>query len=261
MFNVVKIQLEPATHPQEDSLLADENKGIFLVADGVTRTAGGAGYPRPSPAKIAADRLLATVHRELAKTAYTEDNFRAACRVGNEEVRRVNQELGLWENCDWLEKDLAGAVFAGLLVRNTDFVWGFLTDCGVARLSPQGEILWITPDRLKPVRRYFPPPPKTKERQITIRRDFRNQPAAGLERTYGVFTGEDNAMPYLEIGTQSYNPSDVLLVYSDGVRHLIDQPDFRALLLHSNAAALEKYIRQPAHCPHPDDKTIIVIRT
>ncbi len=261
MFNVVKIQLGPATHPQEDSLLADENRSIFLVADGVTRTAGPSGYPNPSPAKIAADRLLTTTHRALQKSPHTEENLRTACRLGNEEVRRLNKELGLWDNCDWLEKDLAGTVFAGLLLNNNHFIWGFLTDCGVARLSPQGEILWITPDRLAPVRQYFPPPPQTKKRQVAIRRDFRNRPDAGLDRTYGVFTGEDGAMPYLGTGTQSYNSGDILLVYSDGARHLIDQTDFRTLLLRGSVSDLTSYISQPAHCSHQDDKTVIIVRT
>lgn len=259
MRTVLLFQWGTADRPQEDSFLRDDEHGIFLVADGVTRTAPDTGYPNPSPAKLASDCLLQTTHRSLLSFPRDLESLGSACRAGNDTVRQLNHELGLWDNHDYWERDLAGAVFSGLLVGDTSFVWGFMTDCGVAHLTPEGEILWATEDRLTPVRKYFPSLPQAKERQIAIRRDFRNSPAGDLQRTYGVFTGEEGALRYLEVGRRSYTEGDVLLVFTDGITHLVKDSAFRSLLCKGSSADIEHFVSLPEHCQHPDDKTILVV--
>lgn len=160
MLTFLSFQWASTDRPQEDTLLSDEKNGISLVADGVTRTPGVAGYPNPSPAKLAADRLLYTTHDALLSLPKTPKSFHQAWRAGNEGVRQLNQKIGLWDHCDYREHDLAGAVCAGAWLHNHELLWAFLTDCGVATLSPTGAMLWETPDRLASVQQYFPNSPQ-----------------------------------------------------------------------------------------------------
>lgn len=261
MRDVASFQWSGREKPQEDALRSDEERGIFLVADGVTRTPGPSGYPNPSPAKLAADRFLEISLDVLRRGTRTAEVLREACRAGNQGVRALNEELGLSGHCDYWERDLASAVFSGLTLAEGEFVWGFLTDCGVAQLSANGEILWMTEDRLAPVRQYFPPPPQTKERQISIRRDLRNRPSSGMDRTYGAFTGEEEALSYLEVGTRSFNAGDTLLVFTDGALPLVKNGEFRSLLCAGTTADVERFALDPAHRKHDDDKTLVAVRT
>lgn len=258
---VLPFQWGAAGKPQEDVLNFDEKLGIFLVADGITRTPGSSGYPDPSPAKLAADRFLETAMDVLRRGPSTEEGMREACRAGNQSVRDLNVELGLWDHCDYWENDFAGAVFAGLLLKDTNFVWGFMTDCGIVHLSSDGKILWMTEDRLAPVRQYFPPPPQTKERQISIRRDLRNRPSSGMDRTYGAFTGEEEALSYLEVGTRSFNAGDTLLVFTDGALPLVKNGEFRLLLCAGTTADIERFALDSAHRQHDGEKTLVAVRT
>lgn len=260
MRTVLSFQWGSTDRPQEDALLADEPNGIFLVADGVTRTPNAAGYPDPSPAPLAAERLLQATHKALRSAPRTPEGLREACRAGNDAVRRLNEELGLWNRCDYWENDLAGAVFAGLVLAEKQFIWGVLADCGVAQLSPNGELLWITEDRVASVQPYFPKLPE-KERFIAVRQHFRNKPASGLDRTYGVFTGEEEALSYLDVGTRPFAAGDTLLVFTDGARHLVEDPEFRPLLRDGTAHDIDHFVAQPEHCGHNHDRTLIVIRT
>lgn len=259
--SVLSFQWSAPEKPQEDALWRDEKRGVFLVADGITRTPPTVGYPNPSPAKLAADCLVEEIQHSLLTAPRTPAGLRAACRAGNQRVAKLNQQLGLADRCDWWENDLAGAVFAGLLLDATEFVWGFLTDCGVAHLSPAGELLWITPDQLTPVHQYFPPPPQTRDKQVAIRRDYRNKPDKGLDRTYGAFTGEETAIVYLQTNSRTYEAGDVLTVFTDGAHHLVTDAPFQALLARGTSKDIERYTADPAHCTHQDDKTLIVIRT
>ncbi|TSC63486.1 MAG: Uncharacterized protein G01um1014106_487 [Parcubacteria group bacterium Gr01-1014_106] len=261
MRTVLSFQWGAPEHPQEDAFARDDEHRIFLVADGVTRTPSDTPYPNPSPAKSASDRLLEVTHRALLLLPRTSTAFREACRTGNTAVRQLNQELGFWGHTNYFENDLAGAVFSGVVLKETDFVWGFMTDCGVAHLSADGTILWMTEDRLTPVRKYFPATSNMRERYIRVRQEFRNRPENGMDRTFGAFTGEDTALPYLEVGQRSFTPGDVLLVFSDGMIHFVKSAEFRALLCAGSHDEIERFVSLPEHCDHKDDKTIIVIRT
>lgn len=260
MRTVLSFQWGAPEHPQEDALLRDDAHNIFLVADGVTRTPATAEYPNPSPAKLASERLLPATHRALLVLPRVPEGFREACQAGNAAVRELNQELGLWNHSDYWGDDLAGAVFSGLLLNNTSFVWGFMTDCGVAHLSSRGEMLWTTEDRLTPVRQYFPKMSTTKERFVRVRQDFRNKPEAGLDRTFGTFTGEEAALAYLEVGERPFSAGETLLVFTDGMIPLIKNSEFCSLLCKGTAADIEQFVSSPEHCKHPDDKTILVVR-
>lgn len=249
----------PRPLPKEDASLVDEKEGIVLVADGVSRTVEVSAYPRPSPALVAAQRLLEKTAEELRQRAETPRDMALACYLGNRAVREVNQELGFWASPDYWTKDLAGAVFAGLVLSPPHFLWGYLADCGLARIRSDGQLLWSTPDDLAPVARAFPPKTLAPRERITrIRREYRNRPGS-RHPTYGVFTGEEAALKYLRTGVEELGPDEFLAVFTDGGRPLIDDPEIRLLLAQRapTARVLEEVKRRH---PNAGEITLVVVR-
>lgn len=250
----------PRPGPPEDASLVDEGHGIALVADGVTRSVDpGQAYPDPSPAWRAGRQILETMADKLRTHAATPRDLMLACQAANLAVRKLNQELGVWDHTDYWTRDLAGAVFAGLVLAPPRFLWGYIADSGVARLSARGRITWSTPDDLVDVVPSFPfDRSDPTARIVTIRREFRNRPEAP-HPTYGVFTGEENALRYLRTGAEEVAPDDVLVVFTDGGRPLVEDPDFRALLVErAPAARLQQYVKR-RHAGG-GEKTLVVVR-
>lgn len=254
--------------PKEDAWRLTPD-GVTMVADGVTRTPVDGVYPSPSPARMAADAFLQGAHEvlmeKLMKNLLISD-LSIAVRNGNARVQSLNGELGFWDATDYAERDLAGCVAAILVPRTGYFVYAFLTDCGVARLSPNGKILWMTPDPLADVRPHFPPPgdfPTARDRTVHIRQCFRNVHGS-RKGTYGVFTGEKEAIPYVEISTQIWMPEDRLLCFSDGIRPFLEQPEFLRLLADlprtSDPAPVRAYVDERSTPDlYADEKTLVMV--
>ena len=57
--------------PNEDFAIVDRDNDIFIVADGVTRTASKTGYPTPSPASIAAATVGRAIHSALSEAIHS----------------------------------------------------------------------------------------------------------------------------------------------------------------------------------------------
>ena len=58
--------------PNEDFLLVDQEHGIYIVADGVSRYPRNENYPNPSPARQVAQLLSKIVHQELLQNRHLE---------------------------------------------------------------------------------------------------------------------------------------------------------------------------------------------
>lgn len=187
----------------EDAFFADKSRGIFVVTDGVTRRGFTGAYPDPSPARQAADAVVETIGKTLT-APLTDIKMMEAFAQANQSVRAVNQSLGLWGSHDWWGRDLAGTVAACLAVQDSAFLYGFITDCGVAQVSAAGDLIWHTPNTQEAAKKHFPLVEEVGERErfVRVRRDFRNRPEA-KHPTFGVLTGEEAALSYVEVGTRT----------------------------------------------------------
>lgn len=247
----------------EDEFFVNADRGIFVVADGVTRRGFSGPYPDPSPARAAAKATVKSFS-DANRGQFTERQMHKAFKRANESVRAVNRSLGLWDDHDWWGRDLAGAVAAGLVIQEALFVYGFIADCGVAQISAESGLLWHTPDLLAPAEKHFPSVEELgqKERFIRVRRDFRNRPEA-KHPTYGVLTGEEAALSYVQVGARPYGHGEVLAVYSDGAApFVIKDSTFQQLLGQATEAELSEYVAQHSSSEqNADEKTLIVIRT
>jgi len=118
ILNVLTFQRKCRCHACEDGFAFDRKKRIFLVSDGISPDK----RLKPSQAKIAADVFLKTALNALCRLPKSEKSFFPACRKGNQKIKELNQKLGFWDNCDYLNKDFAGAVFSGIIIRKKDFL-------------------------------------------------------------------------------------------------------------------------------------------
>ncbi len=264
----------PWKKEREDSLFLDDQKKVLVVADGVSRTKNEQReYPYPSPALMASKVASEAMGKSLlAHEEVSEDDVRQAFADGNTAVRKLNEELGLWENHDYYIRDFAGAVASCAIEKGGEIVYGYIGDCGIAHVSASGEILWHSDDDVAAARPGFPPmegepafakaTTKVKERFVKVRRDFRNNPTANY-KTFGVLTGEDTALAYVKTGQRSYSPGDVLVVYSDGISPFVfEDLEFRKLLLKGDKEEIQQYVAERSSQEKDyDEKTLILLRT
>lgn len=245
----------------EDYAAWNEEEGYFIVADGVSRDV----YQRKgySPAREAAELAV----KAMAQRFSSDDREKAipeAFQQANQAVRRLNEEEGLWGegNHNYLDHDLAGTCAAALVRGDNEFHFGYVGDCRIVHLSPDGA-LFITPDQVTEARAEFPKEGTREERAVTIRKERRNNPT-DLHRTYGVLTGEEAALDpvYLKTGRLKCKPGDVIAVCSDGVAPFIENDElFRQLLLSGDENTIRQHVTNP-DSPHQnkDEKTLILYR-
>jgi hypothetical protein len=257
-------------HLREDAHFIDAKNGVFVVADGVTRDRDEQGiYPYPSPAAGAALAAAENIGRALllmheGGTLITKQEMAAAFESGNGAVRAYSTDSGFWDNHDYLLRDLPGAVASALtMLDDATFTWGYIGDCGAARIRSNGQVRWHTPDDVTDVRQHFPKADEMSrsERNMLIRQNFRNKPGAG-HPTYGVLTGEEEALRYVKTGIRSYDPGDLELVYSDGIAPFIfNDATFRQLLVHGSELEIYQHVADRSSATqHADEKTLIVVR-
>ncbi len=240
--------------PNEDALLALRDRGRFAVADGVTRfLPEGHQYPDPSPASGVAAIFCGYAVRCM-QGVRPETEIRKAFRDANVWIRRFNDENGITkETTDYLEKDFACCVgILGVLAGNR-LHYGYIGDCGLMVFNQSLKPIHLTPNNLAPLERFkegcgFS---SKKERTLWWRRDMRNKPDT-RHLTYGVLTGEPEALHYLETGSVRLLPGDTAILFSDGILPFVFESSFReaaakAVLLSESVGELalseiDKYI-------------------
>jgi serine/threonine protein phosphatase PrpC len=243
----------------EDAYFYDARKAIYAVADGVTRDRDAKGnYPNPSPAKLASDAFCNTVaHTTIASDT---DMYEAFARA-NKRIQELNIELGFIDNVDYLAKDYAGTVAAIVHRTSERIIWGYIGDCGVAIVNREMGMIFCTEDAVNKVRPFFASDPSmtVDEKKISIRRDYRNNPNAD-HPTYGVLTGEQSALNYVQTGEQKINKDDIVLIFSDGARALIESPEMMRTLISSVDRFEQKVTELRKHTDtHADEITLLVV--
>jgi hypothetical protein len=209
----------------EDSWVVRDR--IAVVADGVTRTpAPGQAYPRPSPAKLAADTIVRVVGETTTRLA-------ATLSTANCHVRDLNAQLGLEGPYERGEDDLAGAVAAAARVFPGWVEWTYIGDSGVALLSPTGDAMHVTPDDIAPLRPSFPSctDMHPSDRMRIVREGYRNQDS---DPAFGVLTGETWATRFIRSGVWRGTGGCTVIVFSDGFRPLLRDRHLCVSLVRAN---------------------------
>jgi len=237
--------------PNEDSLFASREGGLFAVADGVTRfVPQGKEYPNPSPASTVSEIFCLEAATQLT-TARSEKMIREVFGNANELICRFNEGNGITkETTDYLENDFAGCVgVLGALTGNTLY-YGYIGDCGLlvcdsSTLAPifiTGNDLDMLEDFRDALHMFIAPRESKEARMLYWNQFLRNRPE---ERylTFGSLTGQEEALAYVKTGSVTLSPKDVAVFFSDGVMPYLFSRSFRdtlGSLMYNNKHSSEK---------------------
>lgn len=265
--------------PNEDAYAYDAERGIFCLADGITRSRDSAGrYPQPSSATIAAGILANEALRFLQEHDLTgqppaaiEQLLRNAFAAANTAIARYTATQ---PQPNFIDQDYPGTVGTLLVVQGSQAVWAHLGDTVLLDLRADGTNRVLTRDQVQVVDRWlfaegvkWPPD----ERLVRVRRDVRNNPAS--QAGFGALTGETSALDFIETGSTEITPGDQLALLTDGFdsvwiesgKNLREQnrvPAKLAALLRNGA--LEELVGEATAADaalgsRSDDKTVILV--
>ncbi len=241
--------------PTEDSFKIKIGKRykIIAVADGITRDPLGLPnlasprvlieeikfvekYPRPSPAKIAADAFCRTFIQSVQTDGQISQRTVAdAFSKANEKIKILNQKRN--PHPDYLENDFWSCVASGGVIKDQKLYWGYICDCGVCIFDKNGKLKFHTEndkekaDKLGDFKGKSWRDPKWRYER---RKEYRNNPLkriGGKIVSYGALTGEENALFFLKTGMQKLHPGDRIFFYSDGMEKIVYSKEFRKILM------------------------------
>lgn len=222
-----------AFKPNEDYFICDDQKGIYIVADGITTTPKtDADYPNPSGGQLTSRLFCETVYQSLlAQPEITGDGVYQSLLRANQAIFALNRTHGRYERANFVDEDYYGTVATVAVVIDGRCVIYHVGDTLV--LWQNGASFErVTEAQTRDVAAYKQKINATRrmtsrELTVAIRRDFRNHlNAKGLDGEpvgYGVFTGEPGVLDFIRVYERPILPGTTFLMASDGFEPLVSQ--------------------------------------
>lgn len=262
MLNFVKVEVTTKNKSKLENGVFSEDYSIFnnlreyaIIADGVTRDEYfKKGFSLAyKVAKESSNVLSSTL--EGSRFKGNKETIKKGFIEANNAVKKINEKEGLLKNCNYLDKDLAGTCLACLKKENDYFYYGFVGDCRVFKISLDKKI-FITEDVVEKARIDFPKIKNLEKRRFLTRKERRNNPKSHY-RTYGVLTGEKEALnkKYFKVGKFKYEKGDIVGIFSDGITPFFEKDkDFLDIMLTLNKNKIKNYLESQETL---DEKTLI----
>jgi serine/threonine protein phosphatase PrpC len=218
--------------PNEDAYFVDVAARAFSVVDGVTRSRDQSGrYPDPSPAKKAADLVVATASKVLNVVPRNcpESLLRFAFRSANEAIRGYAADL---PKNDYLFNDYPGAVTTMLLIDGDFATYAHIGDCILLHIDEDGRVTRLTEEQTAKAQDWVlsssvPLSDLERYRKLRMRcRNIKDSPYC-----FGVLTGEPIAETFVTVGRRQLSPGDVLILLSDGFGPFLELPPERGSVI------------------------------
>ena len=232
--NAELVKLTDYVHFQEDAMRQSAKYPIFVVADGVTLEFGQDGdYPIPSGASEVAHIFCEKIVEEAEKLYdnFSKKDINAVFVKANEAVGAFNLKQGRTKDkINFWDFDLFAATGALLLLKDEKLYWASICDSFAAQFDKQGKIKFQSPPCWTAMRARMEKNPANlseEEKRIMVRRVYRN----GIDDKgnligYGVITGEEAAMKYLNSGRLKIKTGDLLALFTDGFEEYLKLPEF-----------------------------------
>ncbi len=257
---------------REDYYVVDKN--CFCVADGVTRDLkdGTATpypkteeevlkvvekYPNPSGAYEAAKIVCEEFVREISvqKQNRTEEKMKKIVEKINDAVGKINQGRTI----DYLAQDYYCCVAVGGIIVKEKLICFSIGDCNITALDKNKNVVFETINNHAWfedfVREEYSKKPgydwNKNEFRKEIRKIYRNHPnlkKEGKDITFGVLSGEKEAMYYVDTYTVDLSEVQYICAYSDGC-----EPNFE------NQEEIEKTLQDPQKTVEQGKEKTLVI--
>lgn len=237
--------------PNEDYLIVDDKNRIYILCDGVTRDLIDSRYPDHSPSYLAAKAFAESVHRKMLLNSYSCDPFQNmtnAIILGNYRIAQLNSER--IRGC---QKILPGTVGVVTQIIEDKLYCMYLGDCSVWHFR-YNSVRRITNSQTQKIKQQ-----SNHLALSNIREDLYNNPKNPLG--YGVFTGEEESLYFLEKVSADIQIGDVLMLVTDGM-DIIFQSDNLIRLRDEDPITLIDYAEKLEMDRNvtSDDKSIIILR-
>lgn len=226
--------------PNEDFVLCDDERNIYILLDGVSRDKIDGKYPNPSPAREVTELFAREAYNYLEKKSgqYNLEQIKKAFVKGNEAIENYNIKYNDF---------LPGTVGIICIVVEDRLLYGYVGDC-YGRLVSKEEINIFTRCQTKEIAIH-----KKEFSSSEIRNKICNNPQHPY--AYGVLTGQKEAMEFVVFGECSLTNVDMVFLSSDGMESYLSSLSRKDFLQKEANYYLECSIKGKGE----DDKAVIII--
>lgn len=226
--------------PNEDFVLCDDERNIYILLDGVSRDKINGKYPNPSPAQEVTELFAREAYDYLKKNSgqYDLEQVKGAFIKGNEAIENYNTKYNDF---------LPGTVGIICIVDEDRLFYGYIGDC-YGRLISKSEIKFFTKCQTREIAIH-----KKEFSASEIRNKICNNPRHPY--AYGVLTGQKEAMEFVVLGECSLTNVDMVFLSSDGMEPYLSR------LIRKDFVKKEAdyYLEQSVVNSDEDDKAVIIV--
>lgn len=227
--------------PNEDYCVCDDDRGIYLLVDGVSRDKINGIYPNPSPALDVSKLFVNSVYKFLLaninKSVDILDLLCKAIKKGNNEINEYNSKK------EWIDNFLPGTVGIIAVIQNYELFFAYIGDCYGLILNNRKNI--FTKCQTEEIANH-----KKKFSAYEIRNEICNNKSHPY--SYGVLNGDFRAMDFVNYGIIDIQTKDKILICSDGFSDIIKSISGKELY----QMTIDQMIRK---ANGSDDKTMVMI--
>jgi serine/threonine protein phosphatase PrpC len=273
-----------ATHPAEDAFNLSKKYPILAVADGVTimeRDKNGS-YPDPSGAKMVADAFCQKSVEWVEKNyqSFSAETLRQAFNVANKKIKQINEKTDRTkQTINFFDFDFFHTTAALAVIKEGKLFYGRIHDCWITVIDRNGKVKlsliepwdWEAGKRAKALRPKNWDSLSEKEKTTYEHKYSRNGILKSGELAgYGVLTGEEAALRYLETDSVNLEEGDIVLIYTDGFEEYDKLKEFLDIFMRwekndkrKTESALKKFSKEKAEKDESKfghERTLIAVR-
>jgi len=232
--------------PNEDFCICDNENGIYIVLDGVSRDNIDGKYPNPSPAVQVTEIFAKSAHKFISDALkHNVENYIALIKdsmlFGNKCIADFNS-MGIYSFAP-------GTVGIVMIVRDTVAYYGFIGDCTCKVVRSDSSTIF-TRRQTENVHKY---------KSLYTADEIRNHICNNIDHPagYGVLNGASGASDFIELGQFTILEGEKIMLYTDGFEEVIDSRSPNQLYELSLLEAKE--LSMPTGDEYIDDRTLLII--
>lgn len=231
--------------PNEDAVLCDKDKNIYILLDGVSRDNENGKYPFPSPAVIAVNILIENIYAELKNTDMNNsdilDSIKHAIQIGNDKLKIFNENNKI--------SFPAGAVGIVAVIQREKLYYGYIGDC-YGRLIYANTVQIFTKCQTELISKH--------KKQFTTY-EIREIICNNIDHpySYGVLNGDKRAMNFVKRGEINLSEVEQIILASDGMENYLSICSLELLKEKSASDLVDEAVAINGNAQ--DDRTIIKI--
>ncbi|MCM1498333.1 MAG: hypothetical protein NC124_07670 [Clostridium sp.] len=227
--------------PNEDYFLCDDERGIYILVDGVSRDKVNGIYPNPSPSFDVSKLFVESTHKFLStnigKNISILDLLYDAIKKGNDEIRKYNKQK------EWIDDFLPGTVGIVAIILDYKLFFAYIGDCYGLVLNESKKI--FTKRQTEKIADH-----KSEFSAYEIRNKICNNKSHPY--SYGVLNGDFKAMDFVKYDKIDIQSGDKIFLCSDGFSDIVENLSSKELYKITIDQMIEKSNTS-------DDKTVVVI--